>query len=340
MANPFYIDPANRQDLDPLMSGIGNILQQNRERKRQAALQEGMRQAYSSNDPDQVAQFMMANPEAGKILESTMEFRNKATAADLDETLREFLADPTEEKAQELTERRTTFVRGQGGDPRDTEGFRAEYRENPLAAARSAEMLYASRDPKGYEAYKATTGGLPLEDRMKISKEVGGYIGPTQEIYEAAESLDSLKASSSPAAQNAAMFKFMKALDPSSTVRESELGLVYSAEGIAKGLAAQLNKAIGEGGLSKSNFADMVNTAKRLANSAVSSSDRRVRSALDTYEAAIPENYYDLQLKRLPDPFDIPGETPLFNKKGWKLHYDPKGKKAYVGPDGQIEEIK
>ena len=34
-------------------------------------------------------------------------------------------------------------------------------------------------------------------------------------------------------------------------------------------------------------------------------------------------------------------QTPLTNSKGWKLHKDAKGNKAYVSPDGkQFEEVK
>jgi hypothetical protein len=35
-----------------------------------------------------------------------------------------------------------------------------------------------------------------------------------------------------------------------------------------------------------------------------------------------------------------PKNLPLTNKKGWGLHYDAKGNAAYVGPKGEIDEVK
>lgn len=40
-----------------------------------------------------------------------------------------------------------------------------------------------------------------------------------------------------------------------------------------------------------------------------------------------------------PAPTASASQPPLSNAKGWKLHQDAKGNKAYVGPNGEVEEV-
>lgn len=41
----------------------------------------------------------------------------------------------------------------------------------------------------------------------------------------------------------------------------------------------------------------------------------------------------------LPAAPAVQGNVPLQNSKGWTLHQDAKGNKAYVGPNGEVEEV-
>lgn len=183
---------------------------------------------------------------------------------------------------------------------------------------------------------------LSVKDVVGINNKVSSLVSGVRDIHTAANDLDVLKGSSSPAAQIAAVFKFMKALDPTSTVRESELGLVYGAEGAAQGMANQINKLLGEGQLSPAGFADIVNTAKLLANSAITASSDSVGSYLSVIEGNLSPRQFQKMKERVPAPFDMKIPTtdlPQTNKQGWALMTDSQGNRAYVGPNGQIEEV-
>ena len=151
---------------------------------------------------------------------------------------------------------------------------------------------------------------LGVKDISSLSKEITPVIKGTQEIYSSAANLDALRGRNSPAAQLAAVFSFMKAMDPSSTVRESEQGQVYEAQGPAKALAAKVNQYLGEGGLLPDNFDDLVGTAKTLANSQIESSKAQLDSLLGGYEGYIPQTVLSRQQARLPTMFDIGGSQP------------------------------
>jgi hypothetical protein len=149
-----------------------------------------------------------------------------------------------------------------------------------------------------------------------LTKEVNG-------IYDSAVSLEGLMDRGSPAAKLSAIFKFMKANDPTSTVREGELGMVYAAEGAMKGFANKINSLMGEGGLSESGFLDLVNTAKTLANSAIDSSNGMVGSYLDVIRPNLDKRAFKKLTNRVPARFEIidteqPTNTPAVNTPAQK----------------------
>lgn len=141
---------------------------------------------------------------------------------------------------------------------------------------------------------------LDVKDKQGINKDVTALLKATSGIVGSAKSLEGLKKSSSSAAKLAAVFSFMKAMDPSSTVRESEQGQVYDAEGAAKGIANKVNALMGEGGLSAEGFQDLVNTANNLANTAIDSSSSEIGGYLDAYEESIPQGFKDRLIGRVP----------------------------------------
>jgi len=138
-----------------------------------------------------------------------------------------------------------------------------------------------------------------------INDKISGLTKDVNGITKAAKSLASLKDRGTPAAQVAAVFQFMKSLDPTSTVRESELGMVYSAEGAAQGIANKLNQILGEGALSGTGFADIVSTANALANSAVDSSNDMVDKYLDVLSDKMTERDFEKLKSRVPDRIEI-----------------------------------
>jgi hypothetical protein len=97
----------------------------------------------------------------------------------------------------------------------------------------------------------------------------------------------------------------MKSLDPTSAVRESEQGMVYDAQGAAAGLAGRINKLMGEGGLTKEGFRDVVNTAKTLANSAIDDKSSEIQRYIDVYEGTLPEGFVNKVKSRVPKKLEV-----------------------------------
>lgn len=175
------------------------------------------------------------------------------------------------------------------------------YKEDPVAKRMLEQKALAER-MKALEG----DGKVDAKTRAAINKDVTSLLKDTVGIRDSAASLDDLKKNSSPAAKLAAVFKFMKALDPTSVVRETEQGQVYSAQGAAANIAGMLNNLIGGGRLQEEGFDDVVNTSKVLANSAINSTQSQVESYLDTFSDTLPEDFKSSLKERIPKSFKAP----------------------------------
>lgn len=162
------------------------------------------------------------------------------------------------------------------------------------------------------KATDAANAGVTIDakGRRSINSDVTGLIKESVAIHSAAKSLEGLESLGSAAARLAAVFKFMKALDPTSVVRETEQGQVYAASGAASQLAGQLNSILGKGKLTDAGFKDLVATSKNIANSSLTSSQGAVSSYLDTYENTLPNSFKSRLASRLPDLFVLPKAQP------------------------------
>jgi len=148
---------------------------------------------------------------------------------------------------------------------------------------------------------KAAKGSRLIgKDLAGVNDKVTGLTKGVMGIHNAAVSLSKLKDSSSPASQMAAVFKFMKALDPTSTVRESEQGMVYTAQGPGDRLAGLMNQIVGEGGMTPRGFRDVVNTAAVMANSAIGSAEGEVFNYLDVISEYIDPKALAKMQARIP----------------------------------------
>lgn len=175
----------------------------------------------------------------------------------------------------------------------------------------------AVKEELASKAVQKAAAGVELnaKDRQGINKDVTSLLKDTSGIVKSAKSLSGLKKSSSPAAKLAAVFSFMKAMDPSSTVRESEQGQVYDAEGAAKGIANKINALLGQGGLSEEGFSDLVDTANNLANSAIEASGSEVMGYLDAFEGTIPEGFKNKLNSRIPEKLAVKESESTSNKR-------------------------
>ena len=212
---------------------------------------------------------------------------------------------------------------------------------NPSTGAFTADPAMIERLQKDAEQKAKTEGILKGKDLDGVNKEVTKLIRPAKDIYESAKSLDALMERGTPAAQLAAVFKFMKANDPTSTVRESEQGQVYGAQGAMKGFANKINALSGKGGLSKEGFSDLVNTAKQLANSAISSSSETVNGYLGVLDENLTNKNMTQLLGRVPDSFEIEAAKVNPNPPA-QTQEKPKVKEGdkVINAQGQVLELR
>ena len=97
----------------------------------------------------------------------------------------------------------------------------------------------------------------------------------------------------------------MKALDPGSVVREGEQDQARATGGVADRLVGYVNQIKGEGALPEDVFNEMVLTAKRLANEAITEANREVDSFLLPFEDRLPEKFVRQTKKRKSGLFEM-----------------------------------
>lgn len=119
-----------------------------------------------------------------------------------------------------------------------------------------------------------------------ISKLTAEYSG----VYGAAKDLEKLGKLKSAPAQMAMIFKYMKSLDPTSTVRESEYASAQNTTGIPDRLMNYYNKAVDGSLLNDVQIKEFVNVAKELSNSRAESVEQNVADYLAPYGNMIDED--------------------------------------------------
>lgn len=157
----------------------------------------------------------------------------------------------------------------------------------------------------------AVQGGkkMKLSDFRSINKDVGALIKEPLKIRNAASRLSKIAKTKSPTDQLAAIFTFMKALDPTSVVREGEQQQARSTGGPVDQLIGFINKIKGEGALPESVFKNMVLTAKRISNQASTDSNSQVSGFLDAFGDRVRDKDKERLLQRSPKLFDMPAAS-------------------------------
>ncbi|MCP4237444.1 MAG: hypothetical protein GY770_28310 [Aestuariibacter sp.] len=310
--------------------------------RQQAVIAEGDA-LLAANDVLGLQSLMLKNPEIGKSIRGAMNFKDDITKQSATDTAfkilggqnadaallerAEFIKNQGGDPAQTLSmvgappeqqQRFASMLAAANATPEQLKGLEQMKGEHQMG---TGAMTGYSFDPSTGEfsinqeakaalaekaAAKAAKGAvLGAKDRQGINKDVTGLIKDSVGISAAAKSLAGLKASSSPSAQLAAIFKFMKSLDPTSVVREGEQQMARSTGGPADYLVGVVNQLKGEGGLPPEVFTDMVATSKNLADTAISASNKEVGSYLDTYEDTIPQSFKDRLTARIPARFEV-----------------------------------
>lgn len=148
------------------------------------------------------------------------------------------------------------------------------------------------------------TGKLDFKDKQSMNKDVTGLLKNTVGIFNTAKDLSKLGELGTGPASIALVFKFMKALDPTSVVRESEFATAENSAGVPEGIRNIFNKLQTGERLGDKQIAQFVETAKSLANSAIEGSSVEVNSLLNTFGDTLPSDFKGSLLKRIPTPFE------------------------------------
>jgi hypothetical protein len=146
---------------------------------------------------------------------------------------------------------------------------------------------------------------LDASDRQSINKDITSMIKDTVGIRNTAQDLERLGNIGGGPSAIAMVFKFMKALDPQSTVREGEFTTAEEAAGVPDRVLNIYNKLVSGERLGEGQVKEFVKTAKQLANSAIDSSTTEVNKFLDTFEESIPGSFVKKTKDRLPGRFDV-----------------------------------
>lgn len=201
-----------------------------------------------------------------------------------------FKADPTVKKAP--------FQRGDKGlvfNP-NTGTFSVD----PIAAKRIDDLAVKAKGQ----------GSLGFKDRKSLNKDVTNMIKEAVQVRDTADDLKKLgKVNSGPAAI-AIVFKFMKALDPTSVVREGEFALAERSAGVPESVLNIYNKLVTGERLGDLQIQQFTEAARVLSNSAAESALSQVTSLLDTFEDTIPDSFKSKLIGRIPKAFEVSEQPP------------------------------
>jgi len=279
---------------------------------------------------------------------------------------------PLDQQNQRI-EQRVQTLRAQGRNPSDT----AELLQlNPAQRTSSLQGIQLL-DLSTKERLDIQAKGISKVTKNKLDA-VKADIAATKETFDRASKLrgEIAKASTdfrkqegawtrvqasavdpSPAGDLALIFNFMKVLDPGSTVREGEFAQV----GAAGNLPTQAQRffdqwATGQK-LTSGQRKDVVDRAGKLFNAAEKSNKRDVRRfvSIGKQFGVTKDNLLGAELPGTAEsdaiqpqqqiqpqpgtPAQLQTSLPPTNAQGWQLMTDAQGNKAYVGPNGEVEEV-
>ena len=171
MANPFSVAPPSLQGLGQ----IGAAYFQNQEKQEQAAAQQAkqqeVQQLLERGDVSEMSQYMAANPQLAKGIESAFGFKSDVTKQNATETAFNILSGNDSDSA---IRDRAALISREGGDPSGTLSL---LEKTPDERARAARLTIANfGTPAQIKAVSDLTGGseasmTPYQrERLKLDK--------------------------------------------------------------------------------------------------------------------------------------------------------------------------
>ena len=162
MVSPFYVKPETQTS--DILSGLSTIQEarrvQREQQAKQAAIVDDIQKAFASNDPLQIVRVSMKYPQFQKVIDSTMQMTKDAQHQDAQNYMQSVLANPAQ--AESLTQQRLQMLQQGGRDSTQTQQFLGEIQQDPQAAMKNLENLYALRYPKSYKSFREAQGTSDL----------------------------------------------------------------------------------------------------------------------------------------------------------------------------------
>jgi hypothetical protein len=201
---------------------------------------------------------------------------------------------------------------------------------------------------KGMDPKEMTT-----EERFKHEKNLRGEVSAiTKSFRDGNDAFGRIAASvSDPSAAGdmALIFNYMKMLDPGSTVREGEFATAEQARGVSSHVLGLYNRITKGQRLTDAQRDDFFDRANKLYSQSAKNYRKRTgeyvalaeKMNLDPDNVVLQQQLFGADEPGSPaQPTEAPpAEMPTTNEQGWQLMQDAAGNKAYVGPNGEVQEV-
>lgn len=181
--NPYYVEPAN---IMPGLSAVASAIkgrgareleaakerkilarEKQKETEAQAKREEGAR-LLESGTPDEIAAFMVKNPEAGKTLSGAMKFKSEETKQRLLDKVRGIYTGQLDPLGASI-EHAESLIQ-EGADPSDTMELAKISAQDPEAGREEAGRVWAGLDPGGFMKSKQAMGETVSDPGKETAK--------------------------------------------------------------------------------------------------------------------------------------------------------------------------
>jgi len=205
---------------------------------------------------------------------------------------------------------------------------------------------------------KPQTGEEAFNQETKLRSSFEKQAGDFVKVRDAYGRITASASDPSAAGDLALIFNYMKVLDPGSTVREGEFATAQNAGGVGDRIMNMYNRVVSGERLNEKQRTDFVGRASKLYKSQLKGLEglEKDYTAKAKRYGLNPENIitqYRVDYEKQPgqaqqppaqpgqpqQPGQAPAQLPPTNEQGWTLMRDAQGNQAYVGPNGEVQEI-
>ncbi len=265
----------------------------------------------AASQPSNLIQSLMSGFKAGEAIRQAplMESLMEQQLADRQQAVQ------LEQQKQALAQQKLLQQGEQFSQGRELDRARLEQQQQELGLKK--DTLALKREELQAKLAEDPNRELKFSDLRGVAGDISKILGEPQKIKNAASRLSKISKTKSPTDQLAAIFTFMKSLDPTSVVREGEQDQARATGGLSDQFIGYVNKLKGEGSLPEDVFNEMVMTAKRLANQAIDDAGIEVDSFIDPLSDDLPDLFIQKTRARVPVKFkdssqqQAPNNDPL-----------------------------